>query len=622
MKKICYYCIGILLLVSCQQEIELPGKSLEDEKQIQFVLSVGNDNVTRATTDDNFKTSFNEGDAVGVYAVSRTEGNIVALQPNGNFIDNRKLTLKDGEWIMEGAPIYYPNDGEVFDFYAYYPYDKNIDPTAINYDASKTMFDLMLAQTPNLSRSSQTVQLLFKHQLTLVDVNLTSGGGNSIAMKNVIPTCTFNLSKVGTSEVMQLAETSGNIDFDIKQKKVFRAYVPSQSFEELSFVIKAGNSTHVYTPENNRFELGKAYSYQIASKLVDLPTLPNCYMVKPGNEITFPVLKAYEVWRQETYCQNPDLSGTLSASLLWMDAEDLIPEGGVILNKNTQQADMSTITVKTTAGVQGNAVIAVKTGNDTRWVWHIWVTDYNPDDHTYAYDNNGDGVTDYYFMDRNLGALTNDSSDPKSVGCFYQGGRNTPFPSTSTTFPKEGTSVVNISLYGHNGNSPKISVSKIWGNDQGQSVRRVLKDPLLFITATAEPYSWVTTDSKASSDLAANFWPNSNTKEKTIYDPSPEGWMLPIYKNGKSPWNGLPATYDEYLASAGTAFGNYPLAGRLKFDGSFQFSGLSAMVYCGDASSNLKTYVVMIQKDQNKVVNDNFYSRANALSVRCVKIAE
>lgn len=31
-------------------------------------------------------------------------------------------------------------------FYAYYPYSKNINPTAINYDASKSMYDLMLAK--------------------------------------------------------------------------------------------------------------------------------------------------------------------------------------------------------------------------------------------------------------------------------------------------------------------------------------------------------------------------------------------------------------------------------------------------------------------------------------------
>lgn len=224
-------------------------------------------------------------------------------------------------------------------------------------------------------------------------------------------------------------------------------------------------------------------------------------------------------------------------------------------------------------------------------------------------------------MDRNLGALTDDANNPNSVGCFYQGGRNTPFPTSSVTFPGEGASVADIQLFGHNGNKPKIKVEAIWGDDQGQSIRRVLKDPLLFISAKGEPYSWVTTNPNASNDLAADFWPNSKTKEKTIYDPSPAGWMLPIYKNGKSPWENLPTTYTEYLASAGTAFGNYPLAGRLKFDGTFQWATKSAMIYCGESSSNLKTYMVMLAKDQNKIDN-NYYSRANAMPVRCVKIAK
>lgn len=116
MKKICYYCIGILSLFSCQQETELAETSPSGGEQIQFVLAVDNDKNTRVTTDDSFKTFFNEGDAVGVFAVSHLPGNSTALQSQGNYIDNRKLTLKDGEWIMEGTPVYFPKNGEVLDF--------------------------------------------------------------------------------------------------------------------------------------------------------------------------------------------------------------------------------------------------------------------------------------------------------------------------------------------------------------------------------------------------------------------------------------------------------------------------------------------------------------------------
>lgn len=81
----------------------------------------------------------------------------------------------------------------------------------------------MLAKTVDLASSSGTVQLLFKHQLTLVDVKLTSGGGKNIEMKNVIPACTFNLAQIGTPDKMKLAdeETSmGNIDFDEERKRI------------------------------------------------------------------------------------------------------------------------------------------------------------------------------------------------------------------------------------------------------------------------------------------------------------------------------------------------------------------------------------------------------------------
>ena len=88
MKKICYYCIGILSLFSCQQETELAETSPSGGEQIQFVLAVDNDKNTRVTTDDSFKTFFNEGDAVGVFAVSHLPGNSTALQSQGNDIDN------------------------------------------------------------------------------------------------------------------------------------------------------------------------------------------------------------------------------------------------------------------------------------------------------------------------------------------------------------------------------------------------------------------------------------------------------------------------------------------------------------------------------------------------------
>lgn len=47
MKKICYYCIGILSLFSCQQETELAETSPSGGEQIQFVLAVDNDKNTR-----------------------------------------------------------------------------------------------------------------------------------------------------------------------------------------------------------------------------------------------------------------------------------------------------------------------------------------------------------------------------------------------------------------------------------------------------------------------------------------------------------------------------------------------------------------------------------------------
>ena len=139
-----------------------------------------------------------------------------------------------------------------------------------------------------------------------------------------------------------------------------------------------------------------AKRYTISTKIPDIDRMPNCYMVAPGGTVDIPVKKAYEVWRQESYLASakPDLTGDLTAELLWMDTDGLVPSGGVTLQKNDTDIEQSVVRVTTAAGKSGNATIIVKIGGTIRWTWHIWVTDYDPDNggKTYEYDNNMDGM--------------------------------------------------------------------------------------------------------------------------------------------------------------------------------------------------------------------------------------
>ena len=142
--------------------------------------------------------------------------------------------------------------------------------------------------------------------------------------------------------------------------------------------------------------------------------------------------------------------------------------------------------------------------------------------------------------------------------------------------------------------------------------RWISKNPTVFVTASDQPYSWLTKNNN-DSDYVADFWPSKTNSKKTAYDPCPAGWMLPV-ADAYSFWDS--ATDDEDLKK-------YPAAGRLKFDFTYSEVGSSAVLWCGDPTG-LKTCSAYINfntdgsiKEHNAGAN---HSRANALPVRCVKI--
>lgn len=613
MKKVFYYLSSLLVLTGCTQETDFfsadrPG----DQAGFKFELTTSN---TRTITDDNFKTTFSEGDKVGLFVVSRKSGTDGTLAASGNYADNRQLTYTGGVWIID-REVTYPADGEELDFYAYYPYVENADPTNITYDASKSMCDLMMASTKSITNSIETVTLTFSHQLSLVDTRVSGGAASSITIKGVKTKANFDLSKFGTDEVMTLPDDeTTDINMDGCGKKHFRAYLPAQEIDGSQLIIKHGEAMQPYIPVNTGFKSGTAYQYNIVSKLLNLADLPNCYIVKPGESVTFPVLKAYEVWRQIKFINDGKLrndGAELGVKLIWQDTQSLIPSDGVTLNLDPTSDDLSTVTVKTNAGKEGNALVSVTMKGDAVWSWHIWVTDFDPDKNTTEVDNNGDGNPDYVFMDRNLGALTPDVTNPRSVGMYYQGGNNSPYPGFTDKFPTDGTAITDVTVYDIDNNPVKITTGDTWNDNQGQAMRRLLTSPGLFITSYGEPYSWITNSGSATLAYGPNFWTVEATGEKGVFDPSPEGWMVPAYKNNLSPWNSY---FDDggNLTSDPTAV--YPKGGRMRFDA--KFGNCSDVMYFSGSMTGLKNYAFQSGSSWGQITN---YSAGNGLNVRCVKV--
>lgn len=614
MKKLIFFGASLFLLASCAQDEDLTSSTQKGSATgIKFELVTAG-GVSRVTTDDNFKTVFDNGDEVGLFAVAHAPGESADLASSGNYADNYKLTYVGGQWVIN-KDVAFPKDGTALDFYAYYPYVENVDPKAMAYDASSSMYDLMMAKTADVDNSVETVTLTFYHQLGMLDAQIVAGAANTLTVDGFCTSATFNLGDYGTDNVMTCGTEVKTLSMPSVGPKHFRAYIPEQNVgESAKIVIKSGSETQDYSLGNANVYAGLAYRYSITSTIVSLSDLPNCYIVKPGESVTFPVLKAFKVWRDIMYINNGNLrnNGELGACLIWQDHKSLI--SSVTLNPDAENREQSTVTVQT-GQLEGNALVSVTMGGDKVWSYHIWVTDFDPEKNTVGVDNNGDGVDDYIFMDRNLGALSNDVNNPQSVGMYYQGCNNEPYAGFNDKFPSDGESITSVPLFDIDNKAVTYTVDGIWGDNQGQSTRRVLTFPGLFVTSKGEPYSWLTTDQNAELLYGPNYWTIEATGEKGVFDPSPEGWMVPDYRNGLSPW----ASYVDGNTLVNDPLAIYPKGGRMRFDGKFGNS-TSAMLFSGTMAAPsypLKNQAAQFDGEWGQLNN---YSTCNALNIRCVKI--
>ena len=184
----------------------------------------------------------------------------------------------------------------------------------------------------------------------------------------------------------------------------------------------------------------------------------------------------------------------VSAELLWEDRP------GVIKFAALSNGKVCFITSET----EGNAVIAVKDDEGTiLWSWHIWRTD-EPQEHTYV---NDQGNT-YVMMDRALGSISAVEGDVGGA-LYYQWGRKDPFRLN------DPHSLTDLTL--HSGH-PVVSMF----SDLSRAVQR----PTSFATGS----DWVM-------DINASLWSNNM---KTIYDPCPAGWRVPV----REVWNGIRVKHD------------------------------------------------------------------------------
>ena len=246
---------------------------------------------TRVSTGADFKSAWEVGDEIGLFAVRRASGASAALQATGNYIHNVKLTYTEttpgnpstGSWIA-AAELGYPTAGNVLDFYAYYPYDDNgdspgtIDATAISFNVSANqssvsnykLSDLLTSKADNAgagyAASTNPVPLTFTHALSLIQVEISSQGRGFGPDENlVVKLCgvkiksTLDLSSSSVPAAVTLP-TTGNDATNIRMYRVeqtgdanyesaytYRALIPAQEVPSGTRMFRFEQDDALYT---------------------------------------------------------------------------------------------------------------------------------------------------------------------------------------------------------------------------------------------------------------------------------------------------------------------------------------------------------------------------------------
>lgn len=246
----------------------------------------------------------------------------------------------------------------------------------------------------------------------------------------------------------------------------------------------------------------------------DITTPANCYIVAPGSTVRF-VANIGNTAEKAVFT---------TAELTWQDVQGMV-------TKVDAQAAAGKVVVTLASGVEGNALVSVKDAEGKIvWNYHLWVTNYNPDENAMVYTytrtitaEDGAETTEefsYTMMDRYMGAMTAEAGAAGAHGLHYNWGRPAPlFAATA----QDGSGY------------------KAYYTIAGDTVANVLEAPVEVENNIANAIANPTTQYNAKSEGNYGWIANNRTifktneimdmwggvsSTKTQYDPCPAGWRV------------------------------------------------------------------------------------------------
>lgn len=254
----------------------------DEEGKIVFDISIAptddDGQQTRVATGTDFKSEWEDGDEIGVFAKLVNPNNpVVTLEQSGNPLHNVKLTYTSGKWVGDAwwpTLADFPANREMY-FFAYYPYNAAAtDPTAIAFavktDQSNTTYgkpnynlsDLLFGESTHNYERGGKVELTFHHALSLVQVNvpvgtLTGSGPNGELEVSLMARAkaTVNLNLCNIQSEAKPAATD-NDPVAIRMQRVedpsnttsytYRALVPAQDFAAGSRIFRLNHEGQLF----------------------------------------------------------------------------------------------------------------------------------------------------------------------------------------------------------------------------------------------------------------------------------------------------------------------------------------------------------------------------------------
>lgn len=653
-------------LCACNKMEQGSGTGIPAQQQKEaanFCLTASSGTVSKTALDEHDYITWESGDAISVWEVGNA----------GN--SNVKLTLKESsagarKGVFTGTLT---PAGQDFRLYAIYPYSSAYaaDPAAValnvpsSVEQCPTVNDVVgvsdfLVGSASLSSSDEEYAMLFRHPLTLLDIQID--GSNSVLSGATIGslTITANTAFVGdatmnltTGELTPVAEGGKTLTITFpstaKMSELQHAWVATlpadltnadccfdltmTNGQEIKFNVnpkKAFEAQNIYTVKisdiDAKVDEGKASPVYFDLLSTTGGKRGNCYIVREGGYYKF---AAQRVDKSNCFEGDKPATNGYKADWLWATGTESKVSGVGLGNSGN-------INFRVAANANGNTIVALyKPDEKIAWSWHIWCTVEDPTTPTHYGRNNS-----WLMIDRNLGALSNKEGDVDSYGLMYQWGRKDPFPGPKTVgknaAEKESAAFGdNTQAYVFNPTAAVSTFSSVRNSVAGATdeIAYSIENPTTNIHyysnagSNGKKFTWFYSKPVADAKLMWNSTGNANGK--TNYDPCPAGYYVPVTNAYAwyTTWNAN-VSWESDTNLSGVVFKEndsnksyYPAVGY-RASGQLINVGYSCYYWAANAiedGENLSAYGLG-NYGRTKFVNGSKNQTAWALPVRCMKM--